>query len=95
LLVGEPSATVRPSGARVADLRVLLKPYHDPHPWDDMWQATDVEHPVRDEWWDERNLVPLLDRVQVPAYVGCDYTSVTSTSTQRVSPLSALSNVSG
>jgi uncharacterized protein len=32
-----------------------------------------VEHPVRDEWWDERNLVPLLDRVQVPAYVGCDW----------------------
>src|SRR5579863_2095752 len=59
--------------AAMAGLRVLLKLHHDPHPWDDLWRAVAVEHPVRDEWWQERNLAPLLDRVQVPAYVGCDW----------------------
>ena len=59
--------------AAMAGLRVLLKLHHDPHPWDDLWRAVAVEHPVRDEWWDERNLVPLLDRVQVPVYTGCDW----------------------
>jgi uncharacterized protein len=59
--------------AAMAGLRALLKLHHDPHPWDDLWRAAAVEHPVRDEWWDERNLVPLLDRVQVPVYTGCDW----------------------
>jgi putative CocE/NonD family hydrolase len=59
--------------AAMAGLKALLKLHHDPHPWDDLWRAVAVEHPVRDEWWDERNLMPLLDRVQVPAYVGCDW----------------------
>jgi uncharacterized protein len=59
--------------ATMAGLRMLLKLHHDPHPWDDLWRAVAVEHPVRDTWWDERNLLPLLDRVQVPAYLGCDW----------------------
>lgn len=57
----------------MAGLKALLKLHHDPHPWDDLWRAIAVEHPVRDEWWDERTLVPLLDRVHVPAHVGCDW----------------------
>ena len=59
--------------AAMAGLKALLKLHHDPHPWDDLWRAVAVEHPVRDEWWDDHNLVPLLDRIQVPAYVGCDW----------------------
>jgi hypothetical protein len=59
--------------AAMAGLRVLLKLHHDPHPWDDLWRAVAVEHPARDEWWEERNLVPLLDRVRVPVYTGCDW----------------------
>ena len=35
-----------------------------------------VEHPLHDEWWDERDLVPLLDRVEVPTYLGCDWQNV-------------------
>ena len=27
-----------------------LKLHHDPHPWDDIWRAMAVEHPVRDDW---------------------------------------------
>jgi uncharacterized protein len=62
--------------AAMAGLRVLLKLHHDPYPWDDLWRAIAVEHPVRDEWWSERSLLPLLDRVQVPVYLGCDWQNV-------------------
>jgi hypothetical protein len=54
---GESSVTV---------LRAALKLHHDPHPWDDLWRDIAVEHPLRDDSWDERNLLPLLDRVEVP-----------------------------
>jgi predicted acyl esterase len=57
-------------------LRAALKLHHDPHPWDDLWRAMAVEHPLRDDWWDERNLMPLLDRVEVPTYLGCDWQNV-------------------
>ena len=60
----------------VAVLRAALKLHHDPHPWDDLWRTMAVEHPLRDEWWDERNLMPLLDRVEVPTYLGCDWQNV-------------------
>ena len=54
----------------VVVLREALKLHHDPHPWDDIWRAMAVEHPLRDEWWDERDLQPLLDRVEVPDLSG-------------------------
>jgi uncharacterized protein len=62
--------------AAIAGLKVLLKLHHDPHPWDDLWRAIAVEHPFRDAWWEDRNLMPLLDRVEVPVYMGCDWMNV-------------------
>jgi len=62
--------------AAIAGLKVLLKLHHDPHPWDDLWRAIAVEHPFHDAWWEERNLLPLLDRVEVPCYIGCDWQNV-------------------
>jgi uncharacterized protein len=62
--------------AAIAGLKVLLKLHHDPHPWDDLWRAIAAEHPFRDAWWENRNLVPLLDRVVVPVYMGCDWQNV-------------------
>ncbi len=53
-----------------------LKLHHDPHPWDDLWRAVAAEHPLRDAWWEDRNLLPLLDRVEVPVYLGCDWQNV-------------------
>ena len=47
--------------AAIAGLKVLLNLHHDPHPWDDLWRAIVAEHPFHDEWWDDRNLLPLLD----------------------------------
>src|ERR1700761_9461603 len=62
--------------AAIAGLKVLLKLHHDPHLSDDLWRSIAVEHPFRDAWWDDRNLLPLLDRVEVPVYLGCDWQNV-------------------
>jgi len=62
--------------AAIAGLKVLLNLHHDPHPWDDLWRAIAAEHPFRDAWWEDRNLLPLLDRVEVPVYMGCDWQNV-------------------
>ena len=62
--------------AAITALRLALKLHHDPHPWDDLWRAIAVEHPLRDAWWDERDLMPLLDRIDVPVYLGCDWQNV-------------------
>jgi predicted acyl esterase len=62
--------------AAVTVLRQLLKLPHDPHPWDDLWLDVAVKHPTRDAWWDERDLTPLLSRIDIPVYLGCDWENV-------------------
>jgi predicted acyl esterase len=62
--------------AAIASLKVLLKLHHTPHPWDDLWRSVVVEHPLRDAWWEDRNIMPLLDRVEIPVYLGCDWQNV-------------------
>ncbi|GAB7070551.1 CocE/NonD family hydrolase [Mycobacterium hodleri] len=62
--------------AAVTVLRQMLKLPHDPHPWDDLWLDVMVKHPVRDAWWDDRDLTGLLDRIEVPVYLGCDWENV-------------------
>jgi predicted acyl esterase len=60
----------------MAGIKILLKLHHDPHPWDDLWRSIVVEHPLRDAWWDDRNILPLLNKVEVPVYLGCDWQNV-------------------
>ncbi|MEE6175112.1 CocE/NonD family hydrolase [Mycobacterium sp. 050134] len=62
--------------AAVTMLRQLLRLPHDPHPWDELWQEAAVKHPARDEWWEERNLLPLLQNIDIPVYLGCDWENV-------------------
>ena len=62
--------------AAITGLKVLLNLHHDPHPWDDLWRAICVEHPARDAWWDERDLTPILDKIEIPVYLGCDWQNV-------------------
>lgn len=62
--------------AAVTMLRQLIKLPHDPHPWDELWLDTAVNHPTHDEWWDERNLLPLLKEIDIPVYLGCDWENV-------------------
>ena len=60
----------------VVAMKALMRLRHDPHPWDDLWRDAVVTHPLRDQWWDSRNLVPDLSRVTVPVYLGCDWENV-------------------
>ena len=62
--------------AAVTMMHQMLKLPHDPHPWDQLWLDVFVNHPTRDEWWDERNLVPLLKDIDIPVYLGCDWENV-------------------
>lgn len=57
-------------------LRALMRLPHDPRPWDELWLDAAVRHPTRDEWWDERDLTPLLGNVDIPVYLGCDWQNV-------------------
>jgi predicted acyl esterase len=62
--------------AAMTGIKMLLKLHHDPHPWDDLWRSVVVEHPLRDAWWEDRNILPLLEHVEVPVYLGCDWQNV-------------------
>ena len=62
--------------AAVTMMRGLLKLPHNPHPWDDLWLETMVKRPLRDQWWEDRNLLPLLSHVDIPVYLGCDWENV-------------------
>jgi uncharacterized protein len=62
--------------AAVTMMHQLLKLPHDPHPWDQLWLDVFVNHPVRDEWWDERDLTPILKNIDIPVYLGCDWENV-------------------
>lgn len=60
----------------VTMMRQLLKLPHNPHPWDDLFLDTVVKHPLRDDWWEARNLLPLLKEIDIPVYLGCDWENV-------------------
>jgi hypothetical protein len=62
--------------AAMTGIKLLLKLHHPAHPWDDLWRSMAVEHPTRDAWWNDRNLRPLLHKVKVPVYLGCDWDNV-------------------
>ncbi len=54
-------------------LNLLMKLPHPPEPWDELWQDAVVKHPLRDAWWDDRDLTPLLETIDIPVYLGCDW----------------------
>ena len=62
--------------AAVTMMHQLLKLPHDPHPWDQLWLDVFVNHSVRDEWWDERDLTDKLKDIDIPVYLGCDWENV-------------------
>jgi uncharacterized protein len=78
--------------ASIGVMKEALKLHHDPHPWDDLWRSVAVEHPVRDDWWEERNLVPRLHQVTVPVYLGCDWENVPLHLPSTFPTLAALTN---
>jgi uncharacterized protein len=57
-------------------LKMIMKAPYDAHPWDDLWRAVAVDHQTRDGYWDERTVLPRLDDVDIPVYIGCDWDNV-------------------
>lgn len=62
--------------AAVGGLKAVMRVHYDAHPWDTLWQQIAFEHPVRDEFWDQRNLLDALGCVEIPVYLGCDWENV-------------------
>jgi predicted acyl esterase len=62
--------------AALTVVKGLSRAPHNPTPWDELWLDAAVRHPLRDEWWDERALTPLLENVDIPVYLGCDWQNV-------------------
>ncbi|MFJ1709139.1 CocE/NonD family hydrolase [Kitasatospora sp. NPDC088346] len=57
-------------------LRLISRFHHDDHPWNDLLAAVTTEHPVQDAWWDERDLTELLTAVDIPVYLGGEWSNV-------------------
>ena len=62
--------------AALSGLRMIRRLPRPRHPWDDLLRACAVEHPTKDAWWDDRDLVPLLSQVDIPVYLGSEWTNV-------------------
>jgi uncharacterized protein len=73
--IHERFATFNGESAK-AILQALTHLNYETHPWDDLWRAMAVEHPLRDAWWDDRNTEPAFADVHIPVYLGCDWENV-------------------
>ena len=62
--------------AALSVLGKLMPSSYPPHPWNELYLAAAVEHQTRDEWWEERNIPPLMGGIEVPVYLGCDWDNV-------------------
>ena len=62
--------------AAASGLKTVLRGEYHSDPWDTLWNEIAVEHQVRDDFWDERNVLPLLANVTIPVYLGCDWQNV-------------------
>jgi uncharacterized protein len=57
-------------------LQLVSRFRHDAHPWDALLDAITTEHPTRDSWWDDRDLTGLLANVDIPVYLGGEWSNV-------------------
>jgi putative CocE/NonD family hydrolase len=62
--------------ATVRVLQSILRTHYPPHPWDDLFFEVAVEHQTKDDFWRDRDVQALIDRVRVPIYFGCDWGNV-------------------
>ena len=62
--------------ALLKTLSSLMRASYEPEPWDRLYEQLVAEHPLRDAFWDARDVTPLLERVAVPVYLGCDWNNV-------------------
>lgn len=58
-------------------LQNIVKGRYPAHPWDNFIQDLLLDHPYLDAYWEERDTLPLLHRVRIPTYLGCDWENLT------------------
>jgi predicted acyl esterase len=61
--------------AALAVLSKVMRADLPPH-FAGLWRAAAIEHPTRDAFWDERDLRPALEGLDLPVYLGCDWENV-------------------
>ncbi|MDO8186217.1 CocE/NonD family hydrolase [Conexibacter sp. JD483] len=61
--------------AALSTLGAVMRMRYAPE-WDELWSEVVADHPLRDAFWDERDLLPLLEGLEVPVYLGCDWDNV-------------------
>ena len=57
-------------------LQLISRFHHAKEPWTQLWRDMAVEHPFRDAWWDERDLTSMLGQIDVPTYLGSEWSNV-------------------
>jgi hypothetical protein len=57
-------------------LKKLLPGHYAEEPYGRLWQEIAVEHPLRDAYWDDRDIGARLENVKIPVYLGCDWDNV-------------------
>ncbi|MFT3767614.1 MAG: CocE/NonD family hydrolase [Minicystis sp.] len=62
--------------AALAVLGKYMRISYERHPWEDLYAAAAIEHPLYDAFWQDRDLTPKLASVRIPAYLGCDWDNV-------------------
>lgn len=62
--------------AALSALGTVMRKHFADDPWGQLWRSVTIEHQYRDEWWEQRDLLRLLDGCRVPMYLGCDWENV-------------------
>ena len=62
--------------AALSALGVVMRAHFPQEPWGDLLTDVTVNHQLRDEWWEERNLEALIEGSTIPTYLGCDWENV-------------------
>jgi putative CocE/NonD family hydrolase len=57
-------------------LKKFLPGQYAEEPYGRLWQEVALEHPARDAFWDDRNIQALLQNIDIPVYLGCDWDNV-------------------
>ena len=62
--------------AALSGLKAIRRLPHPEHPWDDLLAACGQDHLTQDSWWDDRDLLPRLAQIDVPVYLGTEWSNV-------------------
>ena len=62
--------------AALSALGAVMRKHFPDEPWGRLWRDVAVEHQIRDDWWEQRDLLPPLDGCTIPMYLGCDWQNV-------------------